>query len=159
MIKFRRISLLLLLILPAYIFSQSPKSIKKDSLVLLNFFRDLTKKTYDKDKLYSLYFFQNQSNQPGRTENEIKFYKDTLFKELHDSLINIGVVVYSLQIAKQIFRDNVEYDYYYDLQKDKIFYVVTNDKKHICVLYALVVDKKIISLHGIAQDLKFIGWR
>jgi hypothetical protein len=155
------ISLIILTFFLTSIYSQknAEDSLRIDSVILVKFFHDLTSRKFDKDKIYSKYFYKTQSGKPGRSENEIRFYKDTLFRELHDSLKNTGVLVYPLKTAKRIFKEKVDYNFYYDSQEDHIYYVLTNDKRQLCVLYALVVYNKIISLYGIAEDKEFIGWR
>jgi hypothetical protein len=143
---------------------QHPKPTTDPNLKMLyKVFDQIKSGKYEKNKLYLDYFMQATKEGYDRSSADKIFYKDTLFVEYHKALENCTQFrILPLKEAKKTIGDSiVEKDYYYDSQQNSIYVMTIDNKKrsHDIVSYFLVTDGKIVSLVGITQDNKLIGWR
>lgn len=110
-------------------------------------------------ELYNNSFFINDSGKPNRDMIGIKYYTDTLFKEIKDFSIN-GFNVYSLKDARTKFKKENLYNYYYDGQKDAIYIIFAQSGKEQIFYYSLMYNGKIVSLMPTRiLDDSIIGWK
>ncbi|MCW3104674.1 MAG: hypothetical protein JWO09_3114 [Bacteroidetes bacterium] len=138
---------------------EKDKNIKTLYLV----FDKLKSNDYNKDIIYADYFYHSPAGEADRVESEITYYKDTLFSNYHKILnTSIDYQILPLQKAKKQLGDSiVEYNYYYEGQKNNIYVLWTNtpERKYDLVDYFLMLDGKIVSLEGYTKDKGFIKWR
>lgn len=109
------------------------------------------------------YIYHSPAGEPDRSEDEINYYKDSLFPAYHKILASaIDYTILPLAKAKKEAGDSiVEYNYYYEGQKNNIYVILINTKtrKYDEVDYFLMLDGKIVSLEGYTKDKGFIKWR
>ncbi|MES2513481.1 MAG: hypothetical protein V4580_05025 [Bacteroidota bacterium] len=126
-------------------------------------FDKLKSGNYDKNALYTNYFYHSPAKQQDRSQTEINYYKDTLFPLFNNMLMSaVNYNILPLQQAKTMAGDSiVEYNYYYQGQKNNIYVllVTTKNRKYDFVHYFLMIDGKIVSMEGYTLDKGFIRWR
>jgi hypothetical protein len=126
-------------------------------------FDKLKSGNYDKNTLYNNYFYHSPAKQQERTLTEINYYKDSLFPLFNKMMVSAtNYNILPLQQAKKQAGDSiVEYNYYYQGQKNNIYVllVTTKNRKYDYVHYFLMIDGKIVSMEGYTLDKGFIRWR
>lgn len=146
-----------------YLFTTGMNNIsyKNDELAFLKLFlSDLTTENPDTKALYSKYFFINKPGEPDRSPEEIKYYTDTLFKELNVALRSNAYEILPLSKARKKYKSENLYDYYYDGQKNSIYVIVIKMKGENDFVYTLMYLGKILSMEpSEILDNGIIGWR
>lgn len=126
---------------------------------LCYFLKDLRQNSLSNLNLYNKHMFINEPGKPGRSEENIKYYTDTLFAEIGVLIRENNYTTYTLAKAKIKYPKENIYDYYYEGQRNSIYVVVIKTKIGFRFYYALMHLGKIVSLKPTQTiDNAIIGW-
>lgn len=123
------------------------------------FLKDLSRAGLSNLNLYNKHMFINEPGKLGRSEENIKYYTDTLFTEIGILIQKNNYTTYTLAKAKIKYKKENLYDYYYEEQRNNIYVVVIKTKIGFRFYYALMHLGKIVSLKPTQTiDNAIIGW-
>jgi hypothetical protein len=146
---------LILFTLSTLTFAQTDTNQNKIS----SFLKELSNGNSSSANLYSKYIFINEPGKPDRSEDAIKYYTDTLFNEIGNSIRKASFHVYPLAKARVKFKKENLCNYYYDGQKNTIYVVAIKTEKGFEFYYTLMYLGKIVSLMpNRIIDNQIIGW-